>query len=129
MTVQVTRSDGGTDEFARFGDRFAKHGDGSLEIIRVGAAQPTTRTQQAFGPRSAATKSASITVGFAAAPDLSYPSRREPSVRLALSPRGNQTHSRPSVILRSALSGYNFRKHSKQIFLVVTAARTHPAIA
>ncbi|AQA05188.1 hypothetical protein BVC93_25415 [Mycobacterium sp. MS1601] len=42
MTVQVTRSDGGTDEFARFGDRFAKHGDGSLEIIRVGAAQPTT---------------------------------------------------------------------------------------
>ncbi|GAA1647499.1 hypothetical protein MMUR_35400 [Mycolicibacterium murale] len=41
MTVLVTRSDGGTDEFARYGDRYVKLGDGSLEINRVGAQQPT----------------------------------------------------------------------------------------
>ncbi|WP_135454686.1 hypothetical protein [Mycobacterium sp. DL99] len=35
MTVQVTRNDGVTDEFARFGDRYVKHNDGSLEVIRA----------------------------------------------------------------------------------------------
>jgi len=42
MTVLVTRSDGGTDEFARYGDRYVKLGDGSLQITRVGAQQATT---------------------------------------------------------------------------------------
>ncbi|MGV0735748.1 hypothetical protein ABQF35_03675 [Mycobacterium syngnathidarum] len=42
MTVQVTRNDGLTDEFARFGDRYVKHADGSLEIIRAGTMQPAT---------------------------------------------------------------------------------------
>jgi hypothetical protein len=40
MTVQVTRNDGLTDEFARFGDRYIKHADGSLEVVRAGTMQP-----------------------------------------------------------------------------------------
>ncbi|BBX25725.1 hypothetical protein [Mycolicibacterium alvei] len=42
MTVQVTRTDGVTDEFARFGDRYVKHSDGSLEVVRAGTMQPAT---------------------------------------------------------------------------------------
>ncbi|MBP2452441.1 hypothetical protein [Mycolicibacterium lutetiense] len=42
MTVQVTRNDGITDEFARFGDRYVKHADGSLEVVRAGTMQPAT---------------------------------------------------------------------------------------
>ncbi|MFN6546862.1 hypothetical protein [Mycolicibacterium nivoides] len=35
MTVQVTRNDGVTDEFGRFGDCYIKHTDGSLEVVRA----------------------------------------------------------------------------------------------
>lgn len=40
MTVTVTLSDGHTEEYMRFGDAFVKHHDGSLDVIRGGAAQP-----------------------------------------------------------------------------------------
>jgi hypothetical protein len=39
MTVHVTRDGGAIDEFARFADRYIKHTDGSLEIVRSGSAQ------------------------------------------------------------------------------------------
>ncbi|GCA96705.1 MULTISPECIES: hypothetical protein [Mycolicibacterium] len=39
MTVHVTRDGGAVDEFARFADRYIKHTDGSLEIVRSGSAQ------------------------------------------------------------------------------------------
>ncbi|MCX2933539.1 hypothetical protein ORI20_25015 [Mycobacterium sp. CVI_P3] len=39
MTVHVTRDDGAVDEFARDGDRYIKHSDGSLEIARAGTMQ------------------------------------------------------------------------------------------
>ena len=39
MTVRVTRKDGVTDEFARFGDCYIKRADGSLDIMRTGAGQ------------------------------------------------------------------------------------------
>lgn len=42
MTVQVTRNDGVTDEFSRFGDRYIKHTDGSLEVVRAGTMQAAT---------------------------------------------------------------------------------------
>ena len=38
MTVSVWLGNGMTDEFTRFGDRFIKHSDGSLEVIRAGTA-------------------------------------------------------------------------------------------
>ena len=37
MTVTVTLSDGGTDEYMRFGDAYVKNGDGTLDVIRGGA--------------------------------------------------------------------------------------------
>lgn len=40
MTVQVTRKDGVVQDFARFADRYIKHVDGSLEVIRGGTAPP-----------------------------------------------------------------------------------------
>ena len=40
MTVNVTRQDGGNDEYARFGDVFVKNRDGSLEIVRTGSKVP-----------------------------------------------------------------------------------------
>ncbi|EJZ08008.1 hypothetical protein [Mycolicibacterium vaccae] len=42
MTVHVTRDDGVTDDFARFGDRYIRHTDGSLEVIRAGTMQAKT---------------------------------------------------------------------------------------
>ncbi|BBX83701.1 hypothetical protein [Mycolicibacterium aubagnense] len=39
MTVHVTRDGGAIDEFDRFADRYIKHTDGSLEIVRLGSAQ------------------------------------------------------------------------------------------
>jgi hypothetical protein len=39
MTVHVTRDCGAIDEFARFADRYIKHTDGSLEIVRAGSVQ------------------------------------------------------------------------------------------
>ncbi|BBX04590.1 hypothetical protein BST36_25550 [Mycolicibacterium moriokaense] len=40
MTVIVTRSDGGSDEYMRNGDVYVTHHDGALDIIRVGAKRP-----------------------------------------------------------------------------------------
>ena len=40
MTVSVTRNDGGTDEYMRFGDAYIKHNDGTLDVFRGGARQP-----------------------------------------------------------------------------------------
>lgn len=40
MTVTVTRSDGKTDRYMRFGDAYVKHNDGSLDVVRTGAKQP-----------------------------------------------------------------------------------------
>jgi hypothetical protein len=37
MTVHVTLPDGETDEYMRFGDAYVKHGDGTLDVLRVGA--------------------------------------------------------------------------------------------
>jgi hypothetical protein len=37
MTVTVTLPDGGTDEYMRSGDTYVEHGDGTLDVIRVGA--------------------------------------------------------------------------------------------
>jgi hypothetical protein len=37
VTVQVTLPDGATDEYMRFGDSYVKHGDGSLDVVRIGA--------------------------------------------------------------------------------------------
>ena len=37
MTVHVTLPDGATDEYMRFGDAYVKHGDGSLDVLRIGA--------------------------------------------------------------------------------------------
>jgi hypothetical protein len=39
MTVTVTLSDGGTDEYMRFGDAYVKHNDGTLDVTRGGAKQ------------------------------------------------------------------------------------------
>ncbi len=39
MTVNVTRRDGGTDKYMRFGDPYIKHHDGSLDVFRGGARQ------------------------------------------------------------------------------------------
>ena len=36
MTVVVTLTGGGTNEYLRFGDSFHKSSDGSLEVIRTG---------------------------------------------------------------------------------------------
>ncbi|MET0897436.1 MAG: hypothetical protein ABWY45_05925 [Mycobacterium sp.] len=40
MTVNVTRQDGGNDEYARFGDAFVKNGDGTLDVVRTGSKVP-----------------------------------------------------------------------------------------
>ena len=40
MTVTVTLHDGTTDSYARFGDAYRKHGDGTLDVIRGGSNQP-----------------------------------------------------------------------------------------
>ena len=40
MTVQVARSDGGTDRYMRFGDTYIMHSDGSLDVFRGGARNP-----------------------------------------------------------------------------------------
>jgi len=40
MTVSVTRHDGGTDKYMRFGDAYTKHDDGSLDVFRGGARTP-----------------------------------------------------------------------------------------
>jgi hypothetical protein len=37
LTVSVTRSDGGTDKYMRFGDAYTKHHDGTLDVFRGGA--------------------------------------------------------------------------------------------
>jgi hypothetical protein len=37
MTVTVTRRDGGTDKYMRFGDAYVMHHDGTLDVIRGGA--------------------------------------------------------------------------------------------
>ncbi|BBZ32389.1 hypothetical protein [Mycolicibacterium confluentis] len=35
MTVHVTRDNGVVDDYMRFGDRYVKHADGSLAVIRA----------------------------------------------------------------------------------------------
>ena len=40
MTVSVTRRDGGTDKYMRFGDAYTKHHDGSHDVFRGGARTP-----------------------------------------------------------------------------------------
>ena len=40
MTVTVTLSDGGTDQYMRFGDAYVRHNDGTLDVIRGGAKRP-----------------------------------------------------------------------------------------
>lgn len=40
MTVSVTRRDGGTDKYMRFGDAYIKHNDGTLDVFRGGARKP-----------------------------------------------------------------------------------------
>jgi hypothetical protein len=37
MTVTVTLTDGGTDEYMRFGDAYVKNHDGTLDVVRTGA--------------------------------------------------------------------------------------------
>lgn len=37
MTVTVTLSTGGTDEYMRFGDSYVKRNDGALDVVRHGA--------------------------------------------------------------------------------------------
>ena len=39
MTVSVTRRDGGTDRYMRFGDAYIHHNDGTLDVFR-GANKP-----------------------------------------------------------------------------------------
>ena len=40
MTVSVTRRDGGTDKYMRFGDAYIQHTDGTLDVFRGGANNP-----------------------------------------------------------------------------------------
>lgn len=40
MTVTVTRQDGATDRYLRFGDVYVKHRDGSLDVVRCGVRHP-----------------------------------------------------------------------------------------
>jgi hypothetical protein len=37
MTVKVTLTGGGTDQYMRFGDAYVKNHDGSLDVVRTGA--------------------------------------------------------------------------------------------
>lgn len=37
MTVKVTLPDGRLDSYMRFGDAYVEHGDGSLDVVRLGA--------------------------------------------------------------------------------------------
>jgi hypothetical protein len=39
MTVHVTRRDGATDDYFRFGDAYIKNHDGTLDVVRTGAKQ------------------------------------------------------------------------------------------
>ena len=45
MTVTVTRQDGDTDKYMRFGDTYVKHDDGTLDVIRDGSDEP-----HSYGP-------------------------------------------------------------------------------
>lgn len=40
MTVVVTLTNGGTTEYARFGDAYFKNDNGSLDIVRQGVREP-----------------------------------------------------------------------------------------
>ena len=40
MTVSVTLTEGGTDNYMRFGDAFIKHHDGTLDVLRTGVKDP-----------------------------------------------------------------------------------------
>jgi hypothetical protein len=40
MTVHVTRDSGAIDAYLRFGDRYVKHADGSLTVIRASTTPP-----------------------------------------------------------------------------------------
>ena len=40
MTVTVTRRDGGTDKYMRFGDAYVMYNNGTLDVIRGGAKRP-----------------------------------------------------------------------------------------
>jgi hypothetical protein len=40
VTVTVTRQDGDTDKYMRFGDTYVKHDDGTLDVIRDGSGEP-----------------------------------------------------------------------------------------
>ncbi len=42
MTVTVTLPDGAIDKYMRFGDRYVKHIDGRLDIVRGGVKQAHT---------------------------------------------------------------------------------------
>ncbi|MBJ7339317.1 hypothetical protein [Mycolicibacterium sp.] len=37
MTVTVALPNGGSDEYLRSGDSYVKNGDGTLDVVRVGA--------------------------------------------------------------------------------------------
>lgn len=45
MTVNVTRADGATDEYARYGDAYIKHHDGTLDVVRTGSRVPHSYEQ------------------------------------------------------------------------------------
>ncbi len=40
MTVTVVLSDGALEKYMRSGDAYVKHGDGTLDIVRVGSKEP-----------------------------------------------------------------------------------------
>jgi hypothetical protein len=40
MKVTVTRRDGGTDKYMRFGDAYVMYNNGTLDVIRGGAKRP-----------------------------------------------------------------------------------------
>jgi hypothetical protein len=42
MTVTVTLTGGGADEYLRFGDSYVEHDNGTLDVVRMGAKKPVT---------------------------------------------------------------------------------------
>jgi hypothetical protein len=48
MTVTVTRQDGDTDKYMRFGDTYVKNDDGTLDVTRDGAKEPHSYAEGAW---------------------------------------------------------------------------------
>ena len=42
MTVSVTLTDGEIEKYLRYADAYVKRGDGTLDVLRVGAKKPHT---------------------------------------------------------------------------------------